>query len=466
MRKPGSTVVHKDEVRLARRKEQNRAAQRAFRERKERHVKDLEDRVAELEDAQRAKESENENLRDLLHRLQEENQNLKQQQFTFQVPHNGNGTQTPQHPQAQSQQQHQQQSLQPSAGPSTPQYPTPPSGAQQPPVAPQQSAPADIDWNSLTTFDPAALSMLDEPQDVAMDFAGPPSNGRSPYKTIATNPMFMSFAEPFAAWDGQLPSGAATHASGSPDAAPAFPAFNSFGSWAGAVSGWTPPHSQGGAGGSMGSLDDLFGMNAPTMDFTQSPPVAPTVAHAHSSSSASSSISSPNFANYGTVGHSPNSLMSSPASTELSSPPSSTASPSVEQQHHHSSSCPRTKAEFAARIADEIKSPFTTTSPGASAAPSPAAGTPGNAIKKTHDSVSGGAQITCSGSVFPQTEKSPMNIEVLAAWRDITSDPKFKDVDINELCAEFTNKAKCDGTKVVLDRQGVEEIKNKFSGRV
>jgi AP-1-like factor len=208
----------------------------------------------------------------------------------------------------------------------------------------------------------------------------------------------------------------------------------------------------------MGSLDELFGMNVPAMDFTQSPPAAPSLAH--TSSASSSSSSSPNFANYGGVGHSPTSLMSSPASTDLSSPPSSTGSPAVEHQQH-GASCPRTKAEFAARIASEMTSPFTTTSPSASAAPSPSAnGTPSAAIKKTHDTVSGGAQITCAGSVFPQTEKSPMNIEVLAAWRDITSDPKFKDVDINELCAEFTNKAKCDGTKVVLDRQGVEEIKN------
>jgi AP-1-like factor len=35
-------------------------------------------------------------------------------------------------------------------------------------------------------------------------------------------------------------------------------------------------------------------------------------------------------------------------------------------------------------------------------------------------------------------------------------------VDINELCAEFTNKAKCDGTKVVLDPAGVHQILNRF----
>ena len=29
---------------------------------------------------------------------------------------------------------------------------------------------------------------------------------------------------------------------------------------------------------------------------------------------------------------------------------------------------------------------------------------------------------------------------------------------MNELCAEFTAKAKCDGTKVVLEPQGVSHI--------
>ncbi|KDQ17722.1 hypothetical protein BOTBODRAFT_93074, partial [Botryobasidium botryosum FD-172 SS1] len=66
-----------DEGRLLKRKEQNRAAQRAFRERKEKHVKDLEDKVAALEAKSQTQTAENENLRDLLGRLQSENLLLK-----------------------------------------------------------------------------------------------------------------------------------------------------------------------------------------------------------------------------------------------------------------------------------------------------------------------------------------------------------------------------------------------------
>lgn len=33
-----------------------------------------------------------------------------------------------------------------------------------------------------------------------------------------------------------------------------------------------------------------------------------------------------------------------------------------------------------------------------------------------------------------------------------------QNVDINELCSEFTRKARCDGTKVVLEPEGVCDI--------
>jgi AP-1-like transcription factor len=36
-------------------------------------------------------------------------------------------------------------------------------------------------------------------------------------------------------------------------------------------------------------------------------------------------------------------------------------------------------------------------------------------------------------------------------------------MDINDLCAEFTASARCDGTKVVLEPQGVNHILEKFS---
>ncbi|KAA8896092.1 hypothetical protein FN846DRAFT_911051 [Sphaerosporella brunnea] len=59
-----------------RRKEQNRAAQRAFRERKERHVKELESRLASLEQANSRAVAENDKLKEQLEKTRLENRLL------------------------------------------------------------------------------------------------------------------------------------------------------------------------------------------------------------------------------------------------------------------------------------------------------------------------------------------------------------------------------------------------------
>lgn len=61
----------------SRRKAQNRAAQRAFRERKERHVKDLEQRLANLESSQQMAVAENERLKQDLQKISTENEILR-----------------------------------------------------------------------------------------------------------------------------------------------------------------------------------------------------------------------------------------------------------------------------------------------------------------------------------------------------------------------------------------------------
>lgn len=40
-----------------------------------------------------------------------------------------------------------------------------------------------------------------------------------------------------------------------------------------------------------------------------------------------------------------------------------------------------------------------------------------------------------------------------------------QDVDINDLCSEFTSKARCDGTKVVLEPEGVHHIIETLAAR-
>ncbi|KXS18981.1 hypothetical protein M427DRAFT_89456, partial [Gonapodya prolifera JEL478] len=59
------------------RREQNRAAQRAWRERKEKHLKDLEERVKVLEAERDGHESETKNLKNMLETLTRENETLR-----------------------------------------------------------------------------------------------------------------------------------------------------------------------------------------------------------------------------------------------------------------------------------------------------------------------------------------------------------------------------------------------------
>ncbi|CAJ0758524.1 10207_t:CDS:2 [Entrophospora sp. SA101] len=76
-RKPLTTTPN------SKRKAQNRAAQRAFRERKERYVQELEDKIKELESVSAKSNHENEQLKSLVQQLQAENFILKQSNFTF-----------------------------------------------------------------------------------------------------------------------------------------------------------------------------------------------------------------------------------------------------------------------------------------------------------------------------------------------------------------------------------------------
>ncbi|CAO3600124.1 unnamed protein product [Absidia cylindrospora] len=85
------------------RKAQNRAAQRAFRERKEKHVSELQERIRELEEMTSKTDAnlveENNKLKEQLKKLEEENYALKDAKFTFQFPlsdqQNSNATSSP-----------------------------------------------------------------------------------------------------------------------------------------------------------------------------------------------------------------------------------------------------------------------------------------------------------------------------------------------------------------------------------
>lgn len=410
----GNTAIPKDEGRLLKRKEQNRAAQRAFRERKEKHVKDLEDKVAVLEAKNEEATHENENLRDLLTRLQNENLILKQTSFTFSVPKNAAS------------------SVDPASGTYSTDF-----GSTRSPIASTSTASPSkstnpLDWSSLTAFDPSMLNLLDDglPQTTAtegamqMDFGfGSNSTGltsNSPYTTIASNPTFMTFASTF---DTMSPPSVDTN----PTASTSNSGNNVYNFDMNNLSTWAnSPQSN-----SNQEFDDLLtgylGNTNNNVDFSFMNTPSPLSSISHHvnkhSPAASSSSSSPSFSGSDPLFSSPRESMTSDSDTG-----------------HDEKECPKTRSDLLRKIVETGPSPFGPPMP----------------LRKTDGVL--GSMITCAGSSFPKTVKSDQNIEVLSAWRSITSNPNFKDTDINSLCHEFTSKARCDGTKVVLEPQGVHSI--------
>lgn len=89
-RKPVTSEEEDSDNPKSKRKAQNRAAQRAFRERKENHVRVLEERVKELEELNSDKNSklllENERLKEMITRLQNENAALLGSSVSFDYP--------------------------------------------------------------------------------------------------------------------------------------------------------------------------------------------------------------------------------------------------------------------------------------------------------------------------------------------------------------------------------------------
>ncbi|KAF8336177.1 hypothetical protein F5887DRAFT_891517 [Amanita rubescens] len=379
---------------------------------------------------------ENENLRDLLARMQSENMMLKQQQqapLTYSVQKNaGNGLER----------------MRDSFIGSTPTAPSSRTLAwSSPPIEYTTS-----DWSSLlASFNPSMLSGLDEsPQttaaggELSIDFGSGTSSDASagfPFTTIGSNPAFFSLASTF---DAGTPAHQGNRLA---------PSSNDHNFDFGPLAPWPTSNIQD------TSFNDLFnGSYMPSNKsgdynpfLSNTPESTPLPRHMESNPSSSSSAS---FA------ASPSDLLRIP----------------VQDTDPHRSERLKSRNARQKDIEAEGPSPF---------APSASLHTPSNlsaALKKTLDSNSTPI-IMASGSKFPKTQRSDKNIEVLTAWRTATSNPnfpkiqrsdknievltawrtitsnlKFKDADMNELCAEFTAKAKSDGTKMVLEPQAICHI--------
>jgi AP-1-like factor len=288
-------------------------------------------------------------------------------------------------------------------------------------------------------LDPASIDLLDDSDAImSYDFGyGQFVPSRTPYKTIASNPMFMSFADP------SPETGHAPKSTTQPDSNGSSPFDITFGQWSGQTTSRE-------AGSHTGSLDELFGGHI----FDSQSPIN---FNALMKSTATSPISP-------ALGPS----MSPVVHQAVHTPPSSNTSPSFESpdrlsptagSRSNADTCPKTRAQLEQHIQSEGSSMF--------APPPPQEKEVKPQIFRAPAGPDG-PMIMCKGATFPPTEKSDRNIDVMTAWRNITSHPQFhaSNIDMNELCSEFTDKARCDGTKVVLNPQGVSSIMEKLSTRL
>ena len=354
----------------------------------------LEDKVAELEAKNLSAETENQHLKELLKRLQDENVSLKNTSFTFTVPRNGEpsdgsfNSAVPSFATSPS-----------SVFASTSHLPSPSLTDPTKAATPQSSSldtpssfPGDIDFGSLTALDPSStLGLLDDSDAVmSYDFGSGqfvPSN--TPYKTIASAPMFMSFADPIAPETPTSKSLAQSPASSSSS-----PYDLTFGQW----TGQTTSHE---GNGHAGSIEELFGGHM----FASQSPIDFSVLIKSPATSTMSPIAHQSI-------HPPTAGPSSHPSPAFES--SNASSPPAQ---HSATDCPKTRAQMEQHIQAEGSSIFAPPPPQEQESRTQAFRAPAGAD---------GPMIMCKGATFPMTEKSDKNIEVLTAWRTITSHPDFK----------------------------------------
>jgi AP-1-like factor len=382
----------------------------------------LEDKVAELEAKNMNAETENVHLKELLKRLRDENVSLRNTSFTFSVPRNGEPSDRPFN------------GIVPSFGSppessifaSTSHASSPSSSATTKGATPPSSSsldtpsafPGDIDFGALTPLDPSTIDFLDDADAImSYDFGyGQFVPSKTPYKTIASNPMFMSFAEPSAPDVPSIPKSSAQSPSGNPYDI-------TFGQWTGQTS---PLEGNNQAG----SLDELFGGHT----FGSQSPLNFNVLM---KSPATSSITTAASGLSPVVHQSIHSLSTGPSSNNSPAfDQSEGSSPAPDPSSSPNTGCPKTRAQLEQRIQAEGSSIF------APPPPEPEENEERSQIFKAPAGIDGPV-IMCKDAKFPRTKKSDKNVEVLTAWRNITSHPHFKASVSNTLLSNGSIHSHC-----------------------
>ena len=262
---------------------------------------------------------------------------------------------------------------------------------------------SEFDFGSLIPFDPAVLNTLDDTytspsssDDVMnLDFGfGKPN--RQTFNILASDPAYMSFAEPSPPDSTSVPTPMNT--------------INPFDF--SALDQWSRSGPRSNSGDNMQAFDELFGGSTNFLSSSSGIDFAELMKKSHSLMTSSPvSHANPNGSGSG--------------SSDVSSPLTSLSASSPETPHHKAGGdCPKTKEQLSETISKTGLSSFVVDSPGNDSSPTQCETGSIPFLKKSTNKDA--PMVMCRGSSFPKTEQNDKNIEVLSAWRSITSNPQFK----------------------------------------
>lgn len=262
---------------------------------------------------------------------------------------------------------------------------------------------SEFDFGSLIPFDPAVLNTLDDTYTspsasedaMNLDFGfGKPN--RQTFNILASDPAYMSFAEPSPPDSTSVPTPMNT--------------INPFDF--SALDQWSRSGPRSDSGDNMQTFDELFGgssnflSSSSGIDFAELMKKSPSLM-------ASSPVSHTHLNGHGSG--------ASNADSSLTSPPTN----SPETPHHKDAGgCPKTKEQLLETINKGGLSSFVVDSAGNSDSSTQCETGSIPFLKKSTNKEA--PMVMCRGSSFPKTEQNDKNIEVLSAWRSITSNPQFK----------------------------------------
>ncbi|KAF9169429.1 DNA-binding transcription factor yap1 [Mortierella sp. AD011] len=462
------------------RKAQNRAAQRAFRDRKERYVKSLEDRIKELEELNPGKTDsklaeENMNLKVLVQKLETENYFLKEQAFTFDFPISQPGVYNKNLAHSQTTSNSDQSSQSPATQTiNSVSTSTPPTPAQHKPFS-AGSVAKPLAYNQLPWSPPSSLGDSVPNSPLETDRSTPEQETVS-QPTYADNagvvPRFRNNSPEEIALFSSILDGTGNTSSVANGVDPSLPIEQNKNSYITYNSITQLEHlDQFGQLSPLGHLDQ-----SSTLSMSSTSP-ANTLAglSEHSASpTLEDLVNTPLFSTHTNGG-----LQFTPTTSNLSMPPITFEQTQALFTDFRDPSDPH---DFFASFEDPVEASFPDDTIGglfndqlldfgafanSSGTPTPTVTTApptkvAAAIDDCTQELNKEGESPKKGSLLPLSDGEKA-IPCPQVWEHIAKHPNFDDADIDELCAELKSKAKCSGHGPVIALSDVDKLMNRLN---